>query len=33
MRFIKKMKVSTMLCSGFASVIIISLCVAILGRS
>ncbi len=33
MQFIKKMKVSTMLGSGFASVIIISLCVAILGRS
>ncbi|MBT9430225.1 methyl-accepting chemotaxis protein [Candidatus Symbiopectobacterium endolongispinus] len=33
MRFIKKMKVSTMLGSGFASVIIISLCVTILGRS
>lgn len=33
MQFIKKMKVSTMLGSGFASVIIISLYVAILGRS
>ncbi|MFT8209800.1 MAG: hypothetical protein ACMZI0_02725 [Symbiopectobacterium sp.] len=33
MRFIKNMKISTMLGTGFASVIVISLCVAILGRS
>ena len=33
MQFIKNMKISTMLGTGFASVIIISLCVAILGRS
>lgn len=33
MRFIKNMKISTMLGTGFASVIIISLCVVILGRS